>query len=131
MPIPQGDMLPDFSLLSRRGAHTGIQLEVSLAPNTIDIFGIHGILKGREGNGVRVDVVSEQINVIKGVAGQVVAGIVLVTGRATPDRCLFFCFDGFGSGEESAGRDANSDEGAVIGRRACVRRCLSSTVKRS
>ena len=43
-----------------------------------------------------------------------VAWIVLITSRATPEIRFFFCLDASGPSEEPAGRDANGDEWAVI-----------------
>ena len=57
---------------------TGSDLEVALPPDTIDLLGVHGVLQHRARHCVGVDVKSLQVDGIKGVAGQVVAGIVLV-----------------------------------------------------
>ena len=49
-----------------------------------------------------------------GITGQMVAGIVLLSGRTTINRCLFFALDTLSAGEQSAGRDAYIDKRAIV-----------------
>jgi hypothetical protein len=65
----------------RQNLHPGsraLRLEVALAPLAIDSFGVHGVLKRGGGDGISVDVEGSFVDVVKGVAGQMVARIEFI-----------------------------------------------------
>jgi hypothetical protein len=55
-----------------------------------------------------------QVDVVEGVALQVVAGVELRTGGAAPDRRLLLGLELLGAGEEATGGDVGLDEGLVV-----------------
>ncbi len=90
-----------------------MKLPLPRTPLTSDVF----IAYWSVAYAMRVRVHVEGVVVVVGerVAGEVVAGVVLLACRATPDRGLLGGLDPFGAGEQAARRDAVRDERAVVG----------------
>ena len=63
-----------------------IRRKIPFAAFAIDILSAHRVLQDRVSNGIGVDAVGREVNVIKRVTGQVVARIVLITLGAAPQR---------------------------------------------
>ena len=101
----------------RQNSHAGTRalwLKVTLAPLAIDFYGVHGVLKRGSGHGVRVDIEGFFTVVVKGVAGQMVARIILIPRCTAPERYFLGGLDPLGSGKEPASRDTNRDDGAIV-----------------
>ena len=91
------------------------RLEVTPAFLAIDRLGIHRILKHRKGHCINVGVISLQIYIVKSIAGEMVAGIILISRGATPDRGFFVGLDTFCTGKQTTGWNPDCNEWAVIG----------------
>src|SRR5688500_18959486 len=84
--------------LQRRWLGRLRRLEVAPALDRVHVGGVHAVLQCRERDGIRVRVERGIVVVRERVAGQVVAGVVLLPGRAAPDRGFGGRLDAFGTG---------------------------------
>ena len=85
-----------------------------LARDAVDRLGRVGEGQLREGDQVAVHLERVQIDVVEGVARQVVAGVELLPGGTAPDRLLLRGLDLLGPGEQAARGDARQDERLIV-----------------
>src|SRR5262245_46518892 len=98
-----------------RGARVDRGPEVALGLLAVDEGGAHPVAEDRVGYGVAVDVESRGVDVGVRVAGRVVAGVVLLAHRASPDAGLLGGLVSLGTREEATRRDPDRDERTVVG----------------
>ena len=85
-----------------------------LPGDAVDRLGRIGERQLREGDQVAVHLERVQIDVVEGVARQVVAGVELLLGRTAPDGLLSLGLDLLGPGEQAPRGDARLDERLIV-----------------
>lgn len=77
--------------------------------------GTQGIVEGRGSDGVGVLIQDFEVDVVEGIAGQVITGVVALAGHAAVNGGLFDGFDAAGPREQAADWNVRSAKGGVIG----------------
>ena len=91
-----------------------VELEVALGPLAVDDLRFHCELQHGKRDGIRVDIQRQQIEVVVGVACQVVTRIVRLTRRTAPERSFGRPFSA--DPTPSAGRETRGASGLTRSR---------------
>jgi hypothetical protein len=92
-----------------------LDVEVSLSALAVNCLGALGERDRRMCGGVAHLVKCSRAEIVRGVAREVIARVVLCAGCAAEGRGLFGGLNAFGAGEQAAGGDAGLDERPIVG----------------